>query len=407
MMELKNSKTTYLGKKDGKNSFALDCFIGAVQMRDPGGDWQDIKPHLVPDAEGWHIEGTPYYAEVKKDGARLFCPDRNERGKYLRLPTFPLVSRLAKNIISTPTKLDWQVLPNIVRMPTPWGYVEFIFTNTGIQFQVYFREAPPSVLFGEDSSRILLDIDSAGLDIAGLLTATSGLGIPRPRLIENAEIPQERQLDWLFKDGQLELGFDLTGLKFPVLLKNNTIDDQVDTGTDDGYAGGAYLATGTKLYVGTIGGTAYHAWALFGTISGLSGVTIGANTYYSIYVPSGTGAVLTKVMAEDVASSTYPTNTADYNSRTPTTAQIDWDGSWTGLAWNNLLIPTIIQELANSYDPSSILILHKDDGNAGSVYLGYSSYEVTGNVSGPKLHIEYEAAAGGQQLFTLINEMGY
>jgi hypothetical protein len=55
MIEIKNSKTTYLGKASGGDRYALDAFIGAVQMGEPEGLWQDIKPCLVRDADGWHI----------------------------------------------------------------------------------------------------------------------------------------------------------------------------------------------------------------------------------------------------------------------------------------------------------------------------------------------------------------
>src|SRR4030042_5761179 len=100
MIELKNSRTTYLGRASGGDKYTLDGFIGAVQMREPGGQWQDIKPCLVRDAGGWHIDNAPYYAEIRDDGSRLFCPVRNERGKYLRLPSIALFSGLPRNILN-------------------------------------------------------------------------------------------------------------------------------------------------------------------------------------------------------------------------------------------------------------------------------------------------------------------
>lgn len=230
-MILKNSKTTQLAK----NRFAFDASVSAIQMSEDGQNWQDIKPQLVRDADGWHIEGVPYYAEIKDDGTRLFCPDRNERSKYFKLPSIPLLT-LTKN-----------VLPDRIRMPLSWGYIDFIFTNTGLRFEVMFNRKPPVAL----GNKFTFNADTAGFDVTKLLTEKYGLGIPRPRLIEaglDLTIAKERPLDWSFNAGQLELGFDLTGLKFPILLKNTTIDETVGASLDDAHSTTS-VNSPTELYV--------------------------------------------------------------------------------------------------------------------------------------------------------------
>jgi hypothetical protein len=43
MIELKSSITTYPGKASGGDKYSRDAFTGAVQMREPAGQWQNMK----------------------------------------------------------------------------------------------------------------------------------------------------------------------------------------------------------------------------------------------------------------------------------------------------------------------------------------------------------------------------
>ena len=60
MIELKNSKLTYLGKVGGRNQYSLDCSLGAVQMRVDGGEWEDIDPTF----KDGKITKAPYTLEL-------------------------------------------------------------------------------------------------------------------------------------------------------------------------------------------------------------------------------------------------------------------------------------------------------------------------------------------------------
>ncbi len=397
MIELKNSKTQYLGKAAGRDRYAVDAFIGAVQMCEPGGVWQDIRPRLVRDADGWHIEGAPYYAEIKDSGARLFCPDRNERDKYLRLPAPPLFSGLSRNVVSNPDKLDTQLLPNQITMPADWGEFRVIFGNTGMHFEILFRGVPPSGLFGKDSPRILLDVEATGFDVGQLLNSIKGVGIPRPRLVtDNLEAvmseSQKKWLDWSYKNGQLELGFDFGNLPFPILLKNTTIDLQVGAGADDGYvySTGNFYDTNTWIWIGAYGSTKLETWRRYTGITIPQGSTIDV-AYESLYGWETGEGVLTKIYADDQNNPGAPVSQADYYSRTNTTAGVDQDG-YLGYGFNNTpSLVSVIQELVNSYGYSNqaIQILHKDD--SGTDYSRYYSWDYNDHSRAPKLHIEYTA----------------
>jgi hypothetical protein len=397
MIELKNSKTQYLGKVSGRDRYMLDAFIGAVQMREPEGKWQDIRPRLVRNTDGWHVEGAPYYAEIKDSGERLFYPEHNERGNYLKIPAPVLFNNLDRNVVSNPAKLDGALTPSQITLPTDWGEYHIIFSNTGMHFEILFAKPPPSDVFGKDSPKILLDIETTGIDIEQLLKSRAGIGIPRPRLIAaNLEALSDespiRWLDWSFKNGQLELGFDFGDLPFPILLKNTTIDVQVDTGTDDGWgrADNQFDNAG-RLYIGQYIGYDIRCFYLFDGLNDFGGGTIGtAYTQLNRYYGGSYSPANVKIKAQDTASPSVPSNATETFALTPTSNGVDWDGTQAN-GWNQSpSIVNVIQELADSFGSITAvqILLDNDYEGSGSYFWESHSYNTNSSYA-PKLHIEY------------------
>jgi hypothetical protein len=404
MIELKNSKIQYLGQVSGRDRYTLDAFIGAVQMREPGGQWQDIKPCLVRDADGWHIEGAPYYAEVKDDGARLFCPDRNETSRFIRLPAPALFDGLGRNIASNPARLDGAIVPNQITMPAEWGEIRIIFSNTGMHFEILFTQAPPPALFGKDSPRILLDVETSGVDMEQIIKSRQGIGISRPQLTAaGADVllsqSPEHWLDWNYKDGQMELGLDFGELAFPVLLKNTTIDMQVGASGDDGnrQPGTGFNYGNYQMYAGYESGS-YHMFMRF------TGVTISGTvttSYLQLYgFGSYAGSPHMKIRGVDEDSPAAPTTYTEFDADPLTDAGIDWDTAFSSIQWyNSPSINSIVQELVDSYTISNDAIMFqiRDDIGSGSNYNGTRTWDYDPTYA-PKLHIEY--TAGGPTVKT-------
>jgi hypothetical protein len=405
MIELKNSKTQYLGKAAGRERYVLDAFIGAVQMRSlpiggGEGQWQDIKPRLVRDADGWHIEGAPYFAEIKDSGARLFCPDRNERNNYLRLPAPALFSGPARNVCSNAAKLDGTIMPNQITMPADWGEMRIVFSNTGMHFEILFTKAPPSAVFGKDSPRILLDAETGGLDIEQLLKSRSGTGIPQPRLIAvdlSGNESQKKWLDWNYKNGQLELGFDFGNLPFPILLKNTTIDVQVGASADDCRSESStdFSTTVDSYAAGYFNGTYNNirSGARFLNVTVPNGATI-AVAYMTLRCEysQGTGTINTNLMAEDADNATTFSTLADYNGRART-AVVAWNNlpAWTqNTDYNTTSLVTPIQTVVNRegwVSGNSMVIFWENGSGSTARHAAYSWDE--SHTYAPKLHIEY------------------
>lgn len=388
MMELKNSKTTFLGRANGRDCFALDASIGALQMRGEGEEWQDIKPTIVQTAQGWRVDGAPYAVDFSADGGRKIFPDRQDRSKYLNLPAMPFFKNLTRRIEG-----------NCIIASAPKYDVMFILTNSGIHFQVLIKEP---VAF----DRITLDMDSAGLDILQLLKATQGLGIPRPRLIEQIDSPdaKERWLDWSLKAGQLELGFDLTGLKFPVLLKNTTLDLSVAAGFDDDYVrrSDTSWANGTAVVrIGNFDGTnkQYGGSMRFTGINIPSGATVGTSYLlgYATYSRAGTTAN-SDLCCENTSNPGQMASYADHIGRTRT-ASVPWDSipAWTaGTTYQSPSITTPIQTVVttNGGTGDALIVFWEDKDNESSsgAVRDLSAWEDTSYPT-VAIHIEYTTAA--------------
>ena len=165
------------------------------------------------------------------------------------------------------------------------------------------------------------------------------------------------------------------------------------TGTDDGSFSENTSTYDNSSVAATLG---YYSgprgiWALFGSVSGLSGATISsAILTYQRQAISGTLTACT-VYAEDVTSSTYPTSAADAQGRTRTTAGVSFNPAANP---DTADIASVIQELADSYDPSTILILHDSSEVSPTKYYNVYTYDSSSSVA-PTLDITYTASGGG------------
>lgn len=386
MLELSNSRKVFLGRApDGRDRWALDCSLGALQMRGVDEPWQDIKPALVKTAQGWQVDGAPYALEFSADGGRRIFPDRQDRNKYLHLPAVAFFKDLPKRIEG-----------NRIIASAPKFDVILQFTNTGVQFMVLIKEPLPF-------DRITLDVDSIGLDILQLLKATAGLGIPRPRLIEQGVDPmgaQERWLDWSLKAGQLELGFDLTGLRFPILLKNTTLDLQVGASADDAHSAsdGANNTTTGSLYLGEDSNYYYDTGLRFSSVTISIGATI-TTAYLTVEISYNEGdASLNDLYGEDSATpANFTSGVISGRTRTAASIALDDPFGTASSGWYNLPeMKTVVQELVDSYDYSGGLAMAflTIADHSSSHTQTYHSRD-WGAASAPKLHIEYTAGGGG------------
>jgi hypothetical protein len=182
-----------------------------------------------------------------------------------------------------------------------------------------------------------------------------------------------------------------------------TIDIQVSARADDGanYTGTwGFTNSGDKIYIGytsTSTRLSCNTFYRFTGISGLEGATITA-AYIQLSAHSAySGTPHSALYAADEASPAAPTNASGYNAIPLTSASVDWTFSTPGASDPNFQtspdLTAIIQELADSYDPSVIMIVQHNTVGSGNAYQSYHAYEELKSRA-PRLHIEYTIETG-------------
>lgn len=172
-----------------------------------------------------------------------------------------------------------------------------------------------------------------------------------------------------------------------------TLDYQVAASGDDG---GFWSSTFDNTYTTIRMGYDSSVRSAFMRFTGVTipvGSIITAACLSTKFGGSGGTIPACTLYFEDAADPAAPTTAADANGRTKTTASMSYtppgynSGNWS----NSNDFSAIIQELVDSYDYSagkSMQILVIGAGSKTN-YGACLSYDYSGNVSGPKLHIEY------------------
>jgi hypothetical protein len=178
-----------------------------------------------------------------------------------------------------------------------------------------------------------------------------------------------------------------------------TLDYQVGGSYDDGHwLGTSFSRTQTLFRIGRDISAVYKTFARFTGVTIPVGATIDS-AYCSFYFASvvGTPPVCT-LYFEDAGNPMQISSYSDGDSRYLTTNNISVTPASSGTWWNTGDIKDIIQELVNSYSyaaGSAMQLIIVGGGASGGNYSATRAYDYTGNVYGPKLHIEYTGAVGG------------
>ena len=184
--------------------------------------------------------------------------------------------------------------------------------------------------------------------------------------------------------------------------RGTTLNLQVGASGDDGYSSQSptFFPTDTEARIGGRASPFFenNAWYRFTSVTGLSSQNIDSATLSLWGDSTDLGTPLTKVFAEDATAPAAPTDKANQDAKTRTTAGVDWDSPGLSVSafTTSPSIVTVIQELADSYDSSVIQILHDDDGSsqAGNNIARGATYDGTTSEAA-KLDIEHSAGGGG------------
>lgn len=186
---------------------------------------------------------------------------------------------------------------------------------------------------------------------------------------------------------------------------NSTLNLQVGASSDDAdelKSGGLMDIDDVQLRYGSLG-VGRHCGIRFTGVSGLSGATIDAATLTFRAAVTDSASFVGDWYAEDAAAPpTFTTTESDISNRARTATTCEGDGadfgSWTANSDATFTGPSpsikgIIQALADSYDPSTIVLIHLHiSGNGERVAKTYDDTTTTA----PKLDIDSTPPSAGQ-----------
>lgn len=314
-----------------------------MRDKDLRSDWVDIAPRW----DGDKVIGAPY--SVVREGSLYHITD-NVNGKEGSLEIVSVKPALKTNVSLGNGRVAFQ---HVLSTLEPFEAKFNVSGDLNLRTRAFDDEGP-----------IILD----ALTKDGVLTE-------KLSVVTDAKTLQERAVSGLIRI-------------------DPTIDVTVGASADDGWwRGTGFNNNDTSTYVGNISG-ACHAFHRFTGISGLSGATIDT-MLFKPNAYSCSADLLTNVYCVDAESPAAPANYTQCDALSLTA----------GIAWDNIAsgggvktspeLKTIGQELADDYDPTVIIIVHKDDGTSGSAAIRPYSYDYTDGSSAPDLYIEYTAGGGG------------
>ena len=174
-----------------------------------------------------------------------------------------------------------------------------------------------------------------------------------------------------------------------------TLNLTTGSNLDDGYIQdpSTYSVLAPTIFVGVSGGNDISAWYRFPGVSGLSGATIDSAVVEIEPALNHSPLAVTTIKAETVAAPTFPASYADYIAKAKTTASVAWSIPGPviqGIPEASPDISTVIQELADSLDPTAIQIFHLEDASSAVFFI--IPHDLGGSVSSPKLDIDYTEA---------------
>ena len=170
-----------------------------------------------------------------------------------------------------------------------------------------------------------------------------------------------------------------------VSTSSTTLNLQVGASGDDGYTyGTSYFNSNQADVTAGSSTTSFGAagningWVRFTGVSGLAGTTITSATLTVTCDQTNASVDLNVYGAESpspTSPTTYGSGTGGYGAIPLTTSYVPWNANWGYGQSMTLNIQSIIQELANNYNPTSIELLLKDNGNTGNAFALFDSYD--------------------------------
>lgn len=397
MIELKNSKTIFVGRTpDGRRRFSSTYYLHAVQMKEDG-VWADIDPAIGRDNQPKYV---PYEIEPFLDGMPGFHYVSKQSGEFvIRLRAARLteasLSALTIARLKPPKELE-NGCGYIWKDFYPDTDIVLLYKNGGVSLRRILKSPNAPLVLD-------VDIEEVKVGIAKLVPIRPAMdALGQAVLMESKPILGGRT-----EILRLETIGAMNGqpIRYPIQDADD-IDEQVGLTGNDGYSTSAsgFDNAGDATVAGNWS-TSYNAFALFTSVTIPSGQAIDADTHVSCHQYANLGTTpYTKIYANKTDTPTVPTDRTTHVAKVRTSEGVDWDGLWSA-GWNDSPgISAVIQELYDDYDLSSgmdVQILHDPDGSGTDGALRGHTYDYGDNTYGMHLIINHTETGYGWSVETL------
>jgi hypothetical protein len=275
----------------------------------------------------------------------------------------------------------------------------------GVKLEIELAECPalpPSYSYSADTTNCSIIVDNNKLIFIDKDDVPIG-EIPSPWMVDANGERGDVTIDYV--DGNIVFTPDFAFLQaaaYPVTI-DPTTTLQVGADADDGFwATDNFFGTNYGvMMVGTLGDTtSRHMFSRFSNVTIPQGATIlSSKIQYKADGNYSNTSCITRIYLNNVDNASAPTSAVDANAKTLTTGYVDWTiGTWATNTWyDSPDIKDIVQAIVNRIGWASgyaMMILHKTvvgSSTAGAYREAYD-YGYSGNISGPKLIIEYSTS---------------
>ncbi len=383
-----NKRVSYLGKSFflRRDKYALDISIGPQNYRNDLGlyDAIDLTP-VISDLPQFNlmVNKAPYKLYAGLNGARRFYPNRVASHRYLDFPA-PKVA-FGRSFMLEGTKL--------VSRNMDYN-IEIEWQNNRVTFDTILHKAPAF-------DKIVFDVDRLGINDDTILAM-----LGTPKVYEKEQVfgeAQSRMLDVSVKRGEITLGFDLMGMKFPLVI-DPTLDLQVGAGADD-----VETLNDSDLFInGTIILAGKDSSNSFDSAFRFTGVTIPqgsiidvAHLIITANANKSNTTVNTNVYGEDADDPGQITTISDYLGRARTSTVAAWADieAWTtNTEYQSPELKTVVKTIVDraSYGEDAMIFFWEDNGSTASSEVRRTGYEYeTDSSKAVKFHVEYTTGGAG------------
>ena len=368
--------TSRLFQTANPNQFLFNGSVAWENYRDASGIFREInltaQPSNIPTYD-LMVSELPYEPHFAFDGKRRIFPDRDDDSVFIDLP----VTRFMNGKTFTQEKVN-----ELVWRSVPFDVI-LRWENSRVKLNVVLRANP-----GFDN--VQFDIDRIGISESQFSRFLTGL-----KLVDSSPNRRERDLDVSFSNDVLTLGFDLTGLQFPIIL-DPTITPQVGASLDDGIGSGltAFAATFGEMRIGNDGTDPFDNFMRFTNVGITPGSTIdNANLIYNPNVSESGTVVRTDIFMNDVGNAVAPTTRAEMLALVRT-AGIAWDAipAWTiDVSENSPDFASDVQTVVDRLDwneNNAMQAIHDDGGSDSGAIRRADSFD-SDSSNAPQIQIVF------------------